>query len=132
MLLVEDEEAVRRFAAQALEVQGYTVFKAANGREALEILSRKRADISLVITDVVMPDMGGQVLADRLRGEYPELPILFISGYTEAAVIHRGLKNRPGSFLQKPFGPTDLARAVREALDGRGADQRTMARKESE
>ncbi len=132
VLLVEDEEAVRRFAAQALEVQGYAVSKAANGREALEILERMRGEVSLVVTDVVMPDMGGQVLADRLRERFPGLPVLFISGYTESAVIHRGLRDRAGSFLQKPFGPTDLARAVREALDGKAAGQRTMERKESE
>jgi CheY-like chemotaxis protein len=132
VLLVEDEEAVRGFAAQALEVQGYTVFQAANGHEALDILERGSGAISLVITDVVMPDMGGQVLADRLRALFPGLPVLFISGYTESAVIHSGLKDRAGAFLSKPFGPSDLARAVREALDGKALAQGMTARRESE
>ena len=132
ILLVEDEETVRRFASQALEVQGYTVLKAANGREALGILSRQAAQVSLVVTDVVMPDMGGQVLADQLRDLHPDLPILFISGYTESSVIHRGLMDRRGSFLQKPFGPSDLARSVRDSLDGKNLNQRAMEKNESE
>lgn len=132
ILLVEDEEAVRRFAAHALEVKGYTVLRAANGREALGILARRQAPIALVVTDVVMPDVGGQVLADRLRELHPDLPILFISGYTDSSVIHKGLMDRPGGFLQKPFGPTDLARSVREALDGNTKVQRVTEKKASE
>ncbi|MDB5049226.1 MAG: domain S-box protein [Fibrobacteres bacterium] len=117
LLLVEDEESVRRFAVQVLESQGYRVFTACNGREALDVLEKSDTPIQLIVTDVVMPDVGGQALSERVKTLRPALPILFISGYTENSVVHRGLINAGEPFLQKPFSPTELARKVREAMD---------------
>jgi two-component system, cell cycle sensor histidine kinase and response regulator CckA len=122
ILLVEDEESVRNFAVQALEIQGYRVFTAANGREALAFMKDPASvPIDLLITDVVMPDIGGQALAARMKESRPSMPILFISGYTETTVTYRGFIDEGEPFLQKPFGPTDLARKAREALDRKPA-----------
>src|SRR6185295_2167092 len=85
ILLAEDEEAVRRFAAEALEAKGYRVLKAGNGREAMALLESGTEKVQLVLTDVVMPDMGGGELADRIKRSHPDLPVLYMSGYTENA-----------------------------------------------
>jgi PAS domain S-box-containing protein len=117
VLLVEDEESVRRFAGDALSAQGYKVFQAGNGRDALEILERSDCRVHLVITDVVMPDMGGKELAERIRRDSPMMPVLFVSGYT-AGVIRPDAPDEEVFLLQKPFGPSDLVRKVRSMLDG--------------
>jgi PAS domain S-box-containing protein len=121
VLLVEDEDSVRKFSLQALEAQGYRVHTAGNGREALKRLEAAPSAIQLIITDVVMPDMGGHALAERVRSILPGLPIVFISGYTEISMAHRGLIQAGELFLQKPFSPIDLAIKVREALDRKPA-----------
>jgi two-component system, cell cycle sensor histidine kinase and response regulator CckA len=118
VLLVEDEESVRVFASKALEKQGYRVLQARHGRDALLRLSEHDGPVHLVITDIVMPEMGGGELARRLAGERPEVPVLFMSGYTDDEVAQRGLGAEQG-FLQKPFTSDGLARKVREALGGR-------------
>jgi PAS domain S-box-containing protein len=118
VLLVEDEESVRVFASKALEKQGYRVLQARHGRDALLRLAEHDGPIHLVITDIVMPEMGGGELARRLAGERPELPVLFMSGYTDDEVAQRGLGAEQG-FLQKPFTSDGLARKVREVLGGR-------------
>jgi PAS domain S-box-containing protein len=118
VLLVEDEESVRVFASKALEKQGYRVLQARHGRDALLRLSQHDGPVHLVITDIVMPEMGGSELARRLAGEHPELPVLFMSGYTDDEVAQRGLGAEQG-FLQKPFTSDGLARKVREVLGGR-------------
>jgi PAS domain S-box-containing protein len=119
VLLVEDEESVRVFASKALEKQGYRVLQARHGRDALLRLAEHDGPIHLVITDIVMPEMGGGELARRLAGERPELPVLFMSGYTDDEVAQRGLGAEQG-FLQKPFTSDGLARKVREVLGALG------------
>jgi PAS domain S-box-containing protein len=117
VLLVEDEESVRRFSVQALESLGYRVLTASNGREALAVLEGGDKPVQLIITDVIMPDMGGNALADRVRIACPGLPVIFISGYTEVSVAHRGLITEGDTFLQKPFTLAELAKRVRAAMD---------------
>jgi PAS domain S-box-containing protein len=119
VLLVEDEESVRVFASKALEKQGYRVLQARHGRDALLRLAEHEGPVHLVITDIVMPEMGGGELARRLAGERPELPVLFMSGYTDDEVAQRGLGAEQG-FLQKPFTSDGLARKVREVLGALG------------
>jgi CheY-like chemotaxis protein len=115
VLLVEDEESVRVFATKALEKQGYRVLQARHGRDALLRLAEHQGPVHLVITDIVMPEMGGGELARRLAGERPDLPVLFMSGYTDDEVAAHGL-GPDQSFLQKPFTSDVLGRKVREAL----------------
>ncbi|MGH9650141.1 MAG: ATP-binding protein, partial [Terriglobales bacterium] len=117
VLLVEDEESVRKLAAHCLREQGYTVLEASNGTEALQ-LSRERAEpIHLLVTDVVMPGMGGRDLAGQLIALRPDARVLFVSGYTGNAIVHHGILD-PGTFLlSKPFRPVELAKKVREVLD---------------
>jgi len=117
VLLVEDETAVRELAALTLREKGYTVFEAANGKDGLRLARRQDGKIDLVLTDVVMPVMGGKEMADTLHESYPETKVLFTSGYTEDAIGHHGVL-RPGIvFLQKPYMAATLARKVREVLD---------------
>ncbi|MCI0355109.1 MAG: PAS domain S-box protein [Acidobacteria bacterium] len=124
VLLVEDEESVRKLAAHCLREQGYTVLEASQGTEALQ-LCRERADpIHLLVTDVVMPGMGGRDLADQLIALRPDARVLFVSGYTGNAIVHHGILD-PGTFLlSKPFRPLDLAQKVREVLDAGTEKQR--------
>ncbi|MEZ5924732.1 MAG: response regulator [Hyphomicrobiaceae bacterium] len=116
VMLVEDEEAVRRFAARALTRQGYKVLEAASGAEALEVIAGHDGTIDLVLSDVVMPEMDGPTLLKELRKQYPELKIIFISGYAEEA-----LKSLQGgeefAFLPKPFQLKDLVATVKEAME---------------
>ncbi len=116
VLLVEDEGQVRRFAARALEALGYVVFEASNGVEALELVKGSAMPIHLLITDVIMPDMGGPALVKHLTVLDPATQVLYISGYAEHAVNREALVKSAG-FLQKPFSPFDLAKRVREILD---------------
>ncbi|MBA3555867.1 MAG: response regulator [Gemmatimonadales bacterium] len=115
ILLVEDEESVRVFANKALEKQGYTVLEARHGRDALMRLAEHAGPVHLVITDMVMPEMSGGELARRLAGERPEVPVLFMSGYSDGEIAHRGL-GATSAYLQKPFTSDVLARKVREVL----------------
>jgi CheY-like chemotaxis protein len=118
VLLVEDEEAVRNLAYRSLELGGHMVLVASQGAEALSLCEQQRGPIHLLVTDVVMPGgMNGQELAERLRARHPGLRVLFISGYTDEAIVHHGVLE-PGLFLlQKPFTPNSLLRKVREVLD---------------
>jgi PAS domain S-box-containing protein len=117
VLLVEDEDAVRALAARVLAEQGYAVLEARNGREALAVLERPGHGIHLVLTDVVMPDMGGVELADRVAAAHPDVRIVYMSGYSEGDKLHPGIRQSPYPFLQKPFSPESLAVRIREALD---------------
>jgi DNA-binding NtrC family response regulator len=117
VLLVEDEDAVRLLASRVLAQQGYAVLEARNGREALEVLARPDHGIHLVLTDVVMPDIGGVELADRVAAAHPDVRIVYMSGYSEGDKLHPDVRLSPHPFLQKPFSPESLAIRIREALD---------------
>jgi PAS domain S-box-containing protein len=115
ILLVEDEEPVRAVLRKMLSANGYLVLEARHGRDALLAADRHRAPIHLLLTDVVMPEMGGRELAERLTAHRPEMRVLFISGYTSDEVVRKGIEG--AGFMQKPFTSADLLRAVRERLD---------------
>jgi two-component system cell cycle sensor histidine kinase/response regulator CckA len=117
ILLVEDEEAVRKLVRRTLEKQGYRLLVAASGTEALEIVQGHPGRIHLLITDVVMPQMGGRQLAEQLKALRPEVHVLFVSGYTENSILRSGNLLEGEAFLQKPFTPLALARRVRELLN---------------
>ncbi|MBV9489942.1 MAG: response regulator [Verrucomicrobia bacterium] len=117
VLLVEDEEPVRAVTALLLESLGYRVLEAAGGEEALRLVDADPGKIDLLMTDVVMPDISGRKLADKLRQRLPGLKVLFQSGYTGDAVVRHGVPHAEVAFLQKPFCLDVLARKVREILD---------------
>jgi PAS domain S-box-containing protein len=117
ILVVEDEELVRSLACRALREHGYSVLEARHGADAIRQLQSRPSGIDLVITDVVMPEMGGRELGRRLKAMRPSLPVLFMSGYTGEDVIQRGLMDADAPFQQKPFAPDGLARKVRAMLD---------------
>jgi len=119
ILLVEDEGSLRELAARVLRKQGYAVIEAANGIEALETMAASsQAKIDLLITDVIMPEMGGKELFRKLLERYPGTKVLYISGYTDNAIVHHGVLDEGVSFLPKPFTPLSLAQKVRDTLDG--------------
>jgi len=124
VLLVEDQDAVRQLASVLLESFGYRVLQASNGPEAIELASQYPGAIDLLLTDVVLPFMTGQVLADRLKRTRPEIRVLYVSGYTESSVSHGGVSDPGRSVLAKPFSREALAARVREVLADRGAPQR--------
>ena len=118
LLVVEDEPTVRRLAQRILESQGYVVLSAGNGQEALQVArEHKGSPIGLVVTDVIMPVMGGPAMAAWLKTADPDLKVLFTSGYTDGAMAQPGVLEAGGDFLSKPYTPTTLARKVRELLD---------------
>jgi CheY-like chemotaxis protein len=118
LLLVEDDPAVRLLAANVLELLGYRVLRASNGQEGLRVADEcKGGGIDLVITDVVMPRMSGKVMAEWLKATYPEIKVLFTSGYAEEAVADQGVFEAGVDFLAKPYTPSALAWKVRTILD---------------
>jgi PAS domain S-box-containing protein len=117
ILVVEDEEAVRTLARRCLEEAGYRVMEAAAGREGLELVTASNGQVDLVLCDVILPEMTGHELGRSLEGIRPELPILYMSGYSGLEVLKRGLIAREAPFLEKPFSPESLASAVRGLLD---------------
>jgi two-component system, cell cycle sensor histidine kinase and response regulator CckA len=117
VLLVEDDDAVRTSIERMLSADGYNVVAAADGEEAVDLARRVRMDI--VLTDVAMRGLNGRETAERIRHTHPDVPILFMSGYTDDAVLRRGVGDRETPFLQKPFGAEDLACAIRDALSAR-------------
>jgi CheY-like chemotaxis protein len=119
ILVVEDEDIVRSLACRGLREQGYHVIEARHGGEALRQVGEQPRKIDLVISDVVMPEVGGRELGQRLARIQPDLPVLYMSGYTGDDVIQRGLLDPGAPFQQKPFTPEGLARKVREMLDAR-------------
>jgi len=117
VLLVEDEPEVRGLARDILHQQGYTVLEAADGDEALRIGREHGGPIHLLVTDVVMPQMGGRELADRLRAGRHETKVVYVSGYTDDATLHQGVSQTGMAFLPKPFTAAALAHKVRQVLD---------------
>jgi PAS domain S-box-containing protein len=120
ILLVEDEPAIRALSRRVLETSGYRVLDSGRGTDALERARAEKEPIDLLLTDLVMPNMGGAELASRLQELHPEIRVLFMSGYTDDAVVRSGLLGTGRAFLQKPFTPQNLARKVRELLDASG------------
>jgi CheY-like chemotaxis protein len=116
-LLVEDELAVRVFAARGLREAGYTVLEAGHGVEALHFVQEYSGTIQMLLTDVVLPQMGGKALAEHLMIRYPALKVLYMSGYADDAIVHHGQLEMGLAFLHKPFSPGALLRKVREVLD---------------
>jgi CheY-like chemotaxis protein len=119
VLLVEDEEAVRGLALLAFQSHGYTVLVANDGKEALRIVDAYRGKIDLLVTDVVMPTMGGGDLARILRERIVGIKILYSSGYTDDSVVRQGVLHAEVAFLQKPYTPYTLLRKARDVLDGK-------------
>jgi CheY-like chemotaxis protein len=117
ILIVEDEASVRVVVRQVLERLGYTVLDASDGGLALELAARHHGKIHLLMTDVVMPVLGGRQLTEQLTKLRPETKVLYTSGYTDDAVVRHGVLEAGIPFLQKPFTPDGLARAVRDVLD---------------
>jgi CheY-like chemotaxis protein len=117
VLVAEDEAGVRDVARAMLGMQGYTVLVARTGAEAVRIASGHPGPIDLLLTDVVMPDLGGRALAEVVRRHRPRARVMYMSGYTDDAVIRSGIESSRDWFIQKPFTPHALARRVREVLD---------------
>jgi CheY-like chemotaxis protein len=117
VLLVEDEESVRNLARLTLQLHGYRVVEARHGEEALRLCTDGQRAVDLVVTDVVMPQMNGRELAERLSALRPGLKVLYVSGYTDDAIVRLGVLEASTPFLHKPFTPQALARKVREVLD---------------
>jgi CheY-like chemotaxis protein len=118
VLLAEDEDGVRRLARFTLEAHGYTVLEATNGAEAIALASGYPERIHLLLTDVVMPELSGREAAEVIRAQRPNMKVLFMSGYTDDAVVRHGIVEATDAFLQKPFTPLALVRKVRAVLDG--------------
>lgn len=117
ILLVEDEEALRALVRKVLESNGYKVLEARSGEDAAAVSERHQGPIQLLLTDVVMPAMSGRELAEHLASSHREMRVLYMSGYTDNAIVHHGVLEPGAAFLQKPFNPGTLLERVREVLD---------------
>lgn len=117
LLLVEDQEELRDLLAEVLEGSGYTVLKARDCMDALRICDERETPIHLLLTDVIMPQMSGRELVDRVQPVRPAMKVLFMSGYTDGAIVHHGVLDPGIAFLQKPFAPPTVVQKVREVLD---------------
>lgn len=116
ILLVEDEEALRRLAERILTTSGYTVLSAANASEAMELLERHEGSLHLIFTDVVLPTVSGRILAAEVARKHPGVKILYTSGYTDDVVLRHGVLDQTTHFLGKPYSPTALTRKIRDVL----------------
>ncbi len=118
LLIVEDDPAVRQLAVEVLQTQGYSVLTAFNGQDGLNMAHAHHGPpIQLVVTDVIMPLMSGKVMSEWLKVNYPDIKVLFTSGYTDDAISHHGVLDAGVDFLPKPYTPATLTRKVRELLD---------------
>ena len=127
ILVVEDEDGVRHFVCGALRDLGYRVVEASSGRQALELL-RTHPEVGLLLSDVVMPEMNGRALADLARAQYPELRVMFMTGYTRNAIVHNGVLDPQMRLISKPFTVTQLAAKVKEAFGEELAEAPAAAR----
>jgi two-component system, cell cycle sensor histidine kinase and response regulator CckA len=118
ILVAEDEDGVRELLRKVLVEFGYTVLTARHGRDALMLAQERPGGIDLLVTDIVMPEMSGRELAETLTDQAPDLKVLYISGYTDDEVLHRGVRGREVPLVRKPFAAEDLVRRVRAILDG--------------
>ena len=117
ILVVEDSKPLLKITQKMLEKYGYRILTAQNGREALEVFSGHDGPIHLILTDVVMPKMGGQDLVEKIQSEKPEVKLVYMSGYTDRAISDNGMLHKDVNFIQKPFSSNDLVRKVREVLN---------------
>ncbi len=117
ILIVEDNAQVRDISREILKRRGYTVLIAENGKEALTILKQQKEPVDLILSDVVMPEMDGKNLLDRMAVYYPGVKVLFMSGYTDDVIAHRGVLYEDANFIQKPFTAYALSIKVREILE---------------
>ena len=116
---MEDEARVRKLIVDVLTSHGYKVLEATRGEEAIRMCKTHKESIELAVVDVVMPEMSGPDLVRQIARLRPQMRVLYISGYTDEAIVHHGIQNSGAAFLQKPFVPDALARKVREVLDAR-------------
>lgn len=117
VLLVEDESSIRIMMGRELQAQGYQVLEAEDGADALKRAREHKGPVDLLLTDVVMPRLGGRELAEELAALRPDMKVLFMSGYTDDEIVRHGVLRAQTAFIQKPFAPSELARKVREVLD---------------
>ncbi len=116
ILVVEDETMVRNTICRSLREFGYTIIESGNGNEAHAICEQNKDRIQLMLTDVIMPEMNGRELANRIQSAYPKIKVIFMSGYTENAIVHQGILEEGITFLQKPFTPENLLIKIRAVL----------------
>ena len=114
--MLEDEARVRKLICDVLAGRGYHVLEAVRGEEAIRIAGEHKGRIHLLLADVVMPEMSGPQALRQIRARHPNMKVLFMSGYTDEAMVHHGILDSGAPFLQKPFLPETLARKVREVL----------------
>jgi CheY-like chemotaxis protein len=117
VLVVEDEDLLRQLAARVLKEAGHTVLTAENGRQALAVLDQQAGGVDVVMTDVVMPEIGGRDLAGEIGLRYPQVPVLFTSGYLADPDSTEWLSRSPSAFLPKPYSPETLVRTIRDVVD---------------
>ncbi len=117
ILVAEDEEEVRQLVRKTLQEKGYTVIAAPHGEEAVQLFNSYNGKIDLILTDVVMPKMSGRELANRIRSAHPDMNILFMSGYTDNAIVNHGILDKETNFIQKPFTPKSLLNKIRTVLE---------------
>lgn len=117
ILVVDDVDGVRELICEVLEMQGYEVLLARNGLEALQVVENYSRPVDLLLTDVVMPRMGGQELAHSLSSRWPETKIIFMSGYSDEAISRQGVLKEGTAFIKKPFTADSLTRHIRRELD---------------
>ena len=116
ILVAEDHPEVRKFTVSALRSYGYRVIEADNSEHVLGLINRERGRVDLIVTDVVMPDLGGREMVAVVRNRWPHVKVLFMSGYSEDAVLLHGVLEENSTFIEKPFTPGQLASKVQELL----------------
>jgi two-component system, cell cycle sensor histidine kinase and response regulator CckA len=117
VLLVEDDPLVRGLSSRVLRQRGYDVLEAGDGAEVLQVAQGQTREIHLMLTDVVMPNMGVKELTDQLKALHPHLKVLFTSGYTDEAIVNHGVLEPGIEFIEKPFSPAALLNRIRQVLE---------------